>query len=148
MAGVLATKTVASNNSDGGDSKSSEDGGAAGKTGSSAVTPRRRRSLPPQTLLEAAAASADKRDAAAALRPPATKKTLGGGKWTKAEDALLREAVKAVGPKNWRRISAEYLHGQRSDVQCLHRWQKVLRPGLVKGPWTPVEDSIIIKSIS
>ena len=26
---------------------------------------------------------------------------------------------------------------QRSDVQCLHRWQKVLNPDLVKGPWTP-----------
>lgn len=24
----------------------------------------------------------------------------------------------------------------RSDVQCLHRWQKVLHPELVKGPWT------------
>jgi hypothetical protein len=22
-------------------------------------------------------------------------------------------------------------------VQCLHRWQKVLNPELVKGPWTP-----------
>jgi hypothetical protein len=29
----------------------------------------------------------------------------------------------------------------RTDVQCLHRWQKVLRPGLVKGPWTAEEDS-------
>ena len=24
----------------------------------------------------------------------------------------------------------------RTDVQCLHRWQKVLNPDLVKGPWT------------
>ena len=24
----------------------------------------------------------------------------------------------------------------RSEVQCLHRWQKVLNPELVKGPWT------------
>jgi len=23
----------------------------------------------------------------------------------------------------------------RTDVQCLHRWQKVLDPKLVKGPW-------------
>jgi hypothetical protein len=141
-----------------GNSKFSEDG-AAGKSGGisaadgeawrrGAASPRRGRNLPPQTLLEAAAASADKRDAAEALRPAAKKAVLGGGKWTKAEDALLRDAVKAVGPKNWRRISAEYLHGQRSDVQCLHRWQKVLRPGLVKGPWTPAEDAIIIKSIS
>ena len=51
----------------------------------------------------------------------------GGGRWTKKEDALLRHAVKQVGAKNWKKISVEYLKGTRSDVQCLHRWQKVLR---------------------
>jgi hypothetical protein len=24
----------------------------------------------------------------------------------------------------------------RTEVQCLHRWQKVLNPELIKGPWT------------
>jgi hypothetical protein len=104
--------------------------------------------VPPQTLVEAAAASVRKTEAANASRPQKKKSTLGGGKWTKAEDAQLCEAVKAIGPKNWRRISAEFLQGRRSDVQCLHRWQKVLRPGLVKGPWTPSEDAIIVQSIS
>lgn len=32
--------------------------------------------------------------------------------------------------------AAEYFE-DRTDVQCLHRWQKVLNPELVKGPWTP-----------
>ena len=32
-------------------------------------------------------------------------------------------------------------------MQCLHRWQKVLQPGLVKGPWTKEEDQIIIDCI-
>lgn len=32
--------------------------------------------------------------------------------------------------------AAEYFDG-RTDVQCLHRWQKVLNPEVVKGPWTP-----------
>lgn len=36
--------------------------------------------------------------------------------------------------KNWKKI-ASHLVG-RTDVQCLHRWQKVLKPGLIKGPWT------------
>lgn len=31
--------------------------------------------------------------------------------------------------------AAEYFE-DRTDVQCLHRWQKVLNPELVKGPWT------------
>ena len=56
------------------------------------------------------------------------------GKWTPAEDDLLKSAVQEFGGKNWRRISSK-IEG-RTDVQCLHRWQKVLRPGLVKGPWT------------
>lgn len=35
---------------------------------------------------------------------------------------------------HWKKIS-EHVPG-RSDVQCLHRWQKVLNPKLLKGPWT------------
>jgi hypothetical protein len=83
-------------------------------------------------------------------RPPAsstTTTTSGGGRWSKDEDQQLKNAVEAIGPKNWRRISKEFLGGRRSDVQCLHRWQKVLRPGLVKGPWTKDEDKIIIDCI-
>ena len=30
-----------------------------------------------------------------------------------------------LGAKNWKRISEEYLDKKRTDVQCLHRWQKV-----------------------
>lgn len=32
-------------------------------------------------------------------------------------------------------LAAEYFP-DRSEVQCLHRWQKVLNPELIKGPWT------------
>ena len=51
-----------------------------------------------------------------------------GARWSKEEDARLLAAVETVGPKNWRRISEEFLGGARTDVQCLHRWTKVLRP--------------------
>lgn len=44
-------------------------------------------------------------------------------------------------------VAAEYFPG-RSDVQCLHRWQKVLNPTLVKGPWTKQEDDIIIALVA
>lgn len=57
-----------------------------------------------------------------------------GNKWTAEEDEVLREAVDKYGGKNWKKISD--LLVERTDVQCLHRWQKVLRPGLIKGPWT------------
>ena len=71
-----------------------------------------------------------------------------GGKWMSEEDDQLRAGVAALGAKNWKRISEEFLHGRRTDVQCLHRWQKVLRPGLVKGPWTKEEDETIIQCIA
>ena len=67
------------------------------------------------------------------------------GKWSEDEDELLRQAVDEFGGKNWKKI-ANKLQG-RTDVQCLHRWQKVLRPGLVKGPWTPEEDNTVIELV-
>jgi hypothetical protein len=32
-------------------------------------------------------------------------------------------------------------------VQCLHRWQKVLKPELVKGPWTAEEDTKVMELV-
>jgi hypothetical protein len=64
------------------------------------------------------------------------------GKWTEEEDNVLRQAVSDYGGKSWKKI-ASHLSG-RTDVQCLHRWQKVLKPGLIKGPWTPEEDDKVI----
>ena len=45
------------------------------------------------------------------------------------------------GSKNWKQISQHI--PDRSEVQCLHRWQKVLKPSLVKGPWTAEEDAAV-----
>jgi len=67
------------------------------------------------------------------------------GKWTEEEDELLRDAVADYGGKSWKKIAGR-LPG-RTDVQCLHRWQKVLKPGLIKGPWTPEEDAKVIKLV-
>ena len=67
------------------------------------------------------------------------------GKWSEDEDQLLRQSVTEQGGKNWKKIASK-LKG-RTDVQCLHRWQKVLRPGLVKGPWTAEEDMMVIELV-
>jgi len=71
-----------------------------------------------------------------------------GGRWAKDEDQALRRGVDLLGAKNWKRISDEFLGGKRTDVQCLHRWQKVLHPGLVKGPWTTEEDNTILRCLA
>lgn len=67
------------------------------------------------------------------------------GTWTPEEDEALIKAVKIHGAKNWKKI-AENVPG-RTYVQCLHRWQKVLNPTLVKGPWTEEEDRKVIELV-
>jgi hypothetical protein len=53
--------------------------------------------------------------------------------WTTEEDEKLKNLVDQFGAKNWKRIASFF--EERTDVQCLHRWQKVLNPKLIKGPW-------------
>lgn len=73
-----------------------------------------------------------------------TRRSSKGG-WTLEEDEILRRAVQCFNGKNWKRI-AQYFPG-RTDVQCLHRWQKVINPNLIKGPWTKEEDEKIVELV-
>ena len=52
------------------------------------------------------------------------------------------------GGKNWKKIAETAFGGAKSDVQCLHRWQKVLDPKLIKGPWTKEEDTKVIELVT
>ncbi|XP_018434466.1 transcription factor MYB3R-3 [Raphanus sativus] len=67
------------------------------------------------------------------------------GGWTPEEDETLRQAVCKFNGKSWKKI-AEFFP-DRTEVQCLHRWQKVLNPDLIKGPWTQQEDEKIIELV-
>ncbi|KAI8524145.1 hypothetical protein RHMOL_Rhmol13G0127000 [Rhododendron molle] len=67
------------------------------------------------------------------------------GGWTLEEDDTLKRAVELYKGKCWKKI-AEFFP-DRSEVQCLHRWQKVLNPELVKGLWTQEEDDTIIELV-
>ena len=58
------------------------------------------------------------------------------------QDAILIEAVKKHDGKNWKQIASN-LPG-KTEVQCLHRWSKVLNPELTKGPWSEEDDKLII----
>ncbi|KAK4277016.1 hypothetical protein QN277_015086 [Acacia crassicarpa] len=68
------------------------------------------------------------------------------GQWTTEEDEILQKAVQRFKGKNWKKIAECFK--DRTDVQCLHRWQKVLNPELVKGPWSKEEDEIIIDLVN
>lgn len=66
-------------------------------------------------------------------------------RWTKEQDEALRVAVDKFEGRNWKAI-AELVPG-RDHVQCLQRWKKVLRPGLVKGHWSAEEDTLLLQLI-
>ncbi|CAJ2674680.1 unnamed protein product [Trifolium pratense] len=68
------------------------------------------------------------------------------GQWTPEEDETLRLAVQRFQGKNWKKIAECFK--DRTDVQCLHRWQKVLNPELVKGPWSKEEDEVMIELVN
>ncbi|EXB82278.1 Myb-related protein 3R-1 [Morus notabilis] len=68
------------------------------------------------------------------------------GQWTPEEDEILGRAVQRFKGKNWKKIAECFK--DRTDVQCLHRWQKVLNPELVKGPWSKEEDEIIVELVN
>ena len=70
------------------------------------------------------------------------------GRWTSEEDKLLAYWVSKYDGKNWKRIAESAFGASKSDVQCLHRWQKVLKPGLIKGPWMKEEDELVTKLVA
>ncbi|KAL7121282.1 hypothetical protein ACP275_02G173500 [Erythranthe tilingii] len=43
--------------------------------------------------------------------------------------------------------SATRLLPGRTDTQCLHRWGKVIKPDLVKGPWSKEEDDLLVELV-
>lgn len=51
-----------------------------------------------------------------------------------------------IDGKNWKLI-ASYLDG-KTEVQCLHRWTKVLNPDVTKGPWTQEEDNRVVELVA
>ncbi|XP_062207402.1 transcription factor MYB3R-2-like [Phragmites australis] len=68
------------------------------------------------------------------------------GGWTPEEDETLQKAVEAFKGRNWKKIAENF--PDRTEVQCLHRWQKVLNPELIKGPWTQEEDDKIMDLVN
>ncbi|XP_048729268.2 transcriptional activator Myb-like isoform X2 [Ostrea edulis] len=70
------------------------------------------------------------------------KKAINKGRWSTEEDEKLRSLVEVKGDSDWKRIARYY--PDRSDIQCQHRWCKVLNPNLVKGAWTKAEDEKVI----
>ena len=64
-----------------------------------------------------------------------------GKRWTPKQDHMLRKAVEEFDQRNWKAIATRV--DGRNHAQCLQRWNKVLKPGLVKGHWVYEEDATL-----
>ncbi|BFZ03960.1 hypothetical protein BsWGS_06999 [Bradybaena similaris] len=74
------------------------------------------------------------------------KKFINRGKWSKEEDEKLRKIVETKGLHDWKVVCSFF--ADRTDIQCQHRWHKVLNPDLIKGPWTREEDNRVIQLVN
>jgi hypothetical protein len=74
------------------------------------------------------------------------KKQVNRGRWVKDEDEKLKDLVTMYGDMDWPFIASQF--PDRSDVQCQQRWDKVVNPLLIKGPWTKEEDDKVVELVS
>ncbi|XP_028399868.1 myb-related protein B-like [Dendronephthya gigantea] len=72
-------------------------------------------------------------------------KRINKGRWTKEEDDRLKHLVESESSEDWEKIASYF--DDRSEHQCLHRWEKVLNPDLVKGAWTKEEDQQVVELV-
>ncbi|XP_060926336.1 v-myb avian myeloblastosis viral oncogene homolog-like 2b [Limanda limanda] len=67
-------------------------------------------------------------------------------KWKQEEDDKLKALVQKLGPTDWKYFASHIPN--HTELQCQHRWFKVLDPELIKGPWTKEEDDKVIELVN
>ncbi|KAM9394418.1 snRNA-activating protein complex subunit 4 [Pholidichthys leucotaenia] len=71
------------------------------------------------------------------------------GKWTPAEDEMLRDLVGKMRIGNYIPYTQiSYFMEGRVPIQLLYRWCNVLDPSLKKGPWSKEEDQLLIQAVA
>ena len=66
--------------------------------------------------------------------------------WSQEEDSKLMSLMQTFANNKWCVISQNM--GTRSAIQCMNRWTKILKPGLLKGYWSKEEDDKLLEWIS
>jgi hypothetical protein len=65
--------------------------------------------------------------------------------WSPEEIQKFDEAMELYQGKSWKKVAAHI--GTKSASQCSNRWES-LKPGFVKGQWTPEEDTLLVVLMS
>ncbi|VFQ80444.1 unnamed protein product [Cuscuta campestris] len=68
------------------------------------------------------------------------------GSWSPEEDAKLVKLVELHGPRNWSLISTGI--PSRSGKSCRLRWCNQLSPAVLRRPFSPEEDAVILREHS
>ncbi|OHT06315.1 Myb-like DNA-binding domain containing protein [Tritrichomonas foetus] len=65
--------------------------------------------------------------------------------FTPAEDERIKELVRVLGEKAWKKIAAELVN--RTARQCRERWKNYLSPTVKNLPWSESDDQKLIELI-
>jgi hypothetical protein len=65
-----------------------------------------------------------------------------------AEDDLkLKNAIETFGDGSWAHVAMELGTGH-TDIQCMNRWNKTLKPGITSGRWNEVLDKKLVAAVA
>ena len=71
-----------------------------------------------------------------------------GIRWSKKQDSTLKTFLLSNGEDSPDIFARAGTCLRRSESECRNRWCHVIKPGLVKGPWTQEEDLLILECIN
>lgn len=66
--------------------------------------------------------------------------------FTVEEDAKLLDIMTSLQIVNWEQVAAHF--NGRSSRQCRERWLNYLNPSIRTGPWTEIEDDLLLEKVN
>ena len=63
------------------------------------------------------------------------------------DDLKLKNAIETFGDGSWAHVAMELGTGH-TDIQCMNRWNKTLKPGITSGRWNEVLDKKLVAAVA
>jgi len=70
--------------------------------------------------------------------------------WTKHDSVLLEDVIRKEERPNWYLIALSLgrLGVKKTAKQCKERWLTVVKPGIIRTPWSVSEDEVIVRFVT